>query len=150
MQAYSSGSIKWQEPFVQHYQQWEDPSICADSHDPCLVLFCGKHWSICELVSIFASYSYYLSNKVLITTFSLACCPVWPPRNLSVWLGKEWSTQVCTQTLLGINKRAGENVSGGNVSPFHPATSNIPNQVSILLKLANFHNIILSECEVYT
>ena len=98
----------------------EDPSIWFTW--PCLVLFCGKHWSMSELVPVFASSSHYLSNEVLITTFSLAGCPAWPPRNLSFWLGKEWSAQVSTQTLLGTNKRAGENVSGGNVSPFYPAS----------------------------
>lgn len=76
------------------------------------------------------------SNKVLVITFSLACCPNWPLGNLAAWQQCE-AHRSLPQELLGINKIAGENVLGGNFPLFIQPAITASNLVLSILKLAN-------------
>lgn len=76
------------------------------------------------------------ANKVLVITFSLACCPNRPLGNLAAWQQCE-AHRSLPQELLGINKIAGENVLGGNFPLFIQPAITVSTLVLSILKLAN-------------
>ena len=65
-------------------------------------------------------------------------------------LGKNEAHRSLPKHCWGLIRELGRKCQEGMFLLFIQLASNILNQAFILLKLANIHNIILSECEVYT